>query len=397
MNFNLNPALFEVVFRAIQPLAGRLGAETLKTVLLVPSFLWPPELRMNLNLFAICVYGLSWVTRVRGWVRRGRQPFLRGREWFFDVHVRPGFYEGEGKRMLHRYWVRMFAPMAIEIPAAIAIFISRHVQLVYALILGMAAIIHINHVYSVELAERQARPFAVPEEQQPVRSITLSLTPRRLGDYTNPKVEWALAACAVFSLAGLAGYYFAAPEHHNLRLVFWVPLYCLYVQAGAVLVKQIVVNWRTPVPYSQATEYVEAREETRKFYLRQCDWLRGIMAGQMVIWPIQISASQIGFEQMLTLWLVAAMAVCIGLTIWVEIKRRQLVKLAMHTLPVALPDFLHEREIAKWPVCYQPSAPMLILRGARGYSLNLANTLAYFGAAYLLGFAALFALIPKGH
>jgi hypothetical protein len=40
---------------------------------------------------------------------------------------------------------------------------------------------------------------------------------------------------------------------------------------------------------------------------------------------------------------------------------------------------------------------MLMLKGARGYSLNLANTLAHLGAAYLAGFMALLALLPKGH
>jgi hypothetical protein len=48
-------------------------------------------------------------------------------------------------------------------------------------------------------------------------------------------------------------------------------------------------------------------------------------------------------------------------------------------------------------MCYQPSAPMLILKGAHGYSLNLANTLTYIGAAYLAGLVVLFALLPKGH
>ena len=37
---------------------------------------------------------------------------------------------------------------------------------------------------------------------------------------------------------------------------------------------------------------------------------------------------------------------------------------------------------------------MLILKGARGYSLNLANTLAYFGAAYLAGLIVLLTVLP---
>ncbi len=71
-------------------------------------------------------------------------------------------------------------------------------------------------------------------------------------------------------------------------------------------------------------------------------------------------------------------------------------KLALRARPVKLPDFLHQSEIARWPVCYQPSAPMLMLKGSHGYSLNLANTLAHFGAAYLVGLVAMVVMLPAG-
>ena|ERR1700691_1602965 len=76
---------------------------------------------------------------------------------------------------------------------------------------------------------------------------------------------------------------------------------------------------------------------------------------------------------------------------------RMLMPFALRARPVKLPDFLHESDIARWPVCYQPSAPMLILKGAHGYSLNLANTLAHLGAAYLAGLAVLIVLLRMGH
>jgi hypothetical protein len=91
------------------------------------------------------------------------------------------------------------------------------------------------------------------------------------------------------------------------------------------------------------------------------------------------------------------MIVSVAGTIWVEIKRRQLVRLSLRARPVTLPDFLHQSGVARWPLCYQPSAPMLVLQGAHGHSLNLAHSLAYFGIAYLLGLLALFALLPVRH
>jgi hypothetical protein len=48
-------------------------------------------------------YGLFWVVRLNGCVRRGRQPLLRGREWLFAVPVRSGFYAQEGRSILRRF------------------------------------------------------------------------------------------------------------------------------------------------------------------------------------------------------------------------------------------------------------------------------------------------------
>jgi hypothetical protein len=201
---------------------------------------------------------------------------------------------------------------------------------------------------------------------------------------------------SLVALAWLLRYYFTALEHHNLRLVFGVPAFYLYLQVGLLFAKCVVVAWRTPVPRVQAAEHIEAREETRKFYLRQCDWYRAAASAAMLFWPIAISTSPADSNRLFVVWFAVWMGISVVATIWVEIKRKQLVKLALRARPVRLPDFLHQSEIATWPLCYQPSAPMLMLKGSRGYSLNLANTLTHLGAAYLIGLVALFVLLPVG-
>jgi len=352
---------------------------------------------MSINQFVVIFYILFWLIRINGCIRRGRQPLNRGPEWFFNVHVQPGFYTGAGRRILHRYWMRMFIPFAVDIPVAVAIFLSGHLLLLNWLVLVLCALIHINHLFSVDLAERQARPFAIPESERPVASIALSMTPRRLRDYTNRKVEWALAISSMIALAWLARYYLAAPEHHNPRLVFGVPAFYLYLQLGMLFVKRIVVEWRAPVPQDYAAEHVEIHEATRKYYLRLCDWNRALAAAGILFWPIQISVSPATLNRLLNIWFVIWLVIAVAGTVLVEIKRKQLVTLALHAPPVKLPDFLSQSKIARWPVCYQPSAPMLILKGAHGYSLNLANTLSYLGAAYLAGLVGLFAVLRSGH
>src|SRR5262249_26201531 len=132
---------------------------------------------MNIEQFSIIYYILFWAIRINGCVRRGRQPLLRGPEWFFNVHVQPDFYTGEGRRILRRYWMRMLIPFAVDIPVAIAIFLSGHLLLLNGLVLGLCALIHINHFFSVVLAERKARPFWVPGAGGPVVSIVFFLSP----------------------------------------------------------------------------------------------------------------------------------------------------------------------------------------------------------------------------
>jgi len=291
----------------------------------------------------------------------------------------------------------MLMPFAIDIPVAIAIFLSGHLLLLNWLILGLCALIHVNHSFSVDLAERQARPFAVPEAEQPVASLALSLKPRRLRDYTNRKVEWALALSSTVAFAWLARYYFTAPEHHNLRSVFGVPAFLLYLQVGLLFVKRVVVAWRAPVPQVQAAEHLEAREETRMYYLKLCDWQRAAAAAGIIFWPIEISTSPASLNRLLSIWFVGWLVIGVLATAWVEVRRKQLVTLSLRARPVKLPDFLRQSELARWPVCYQPSAPMLMLKGAHGYSLNLANTLAYLGAAYLAGLGVLIVVLRVVH
>src|SRR5258706_13092591 len=104
---------------------------------------------------SVIIYILFWIVRINGCFRRGRQPLLRGKEWFFNVHVQPDFYTGAGRKILHRYWMRMFIPFALDIPLAIAIFHSGRLILLQWLIMGVLARCPLNHRYPVETAKGQ--------------------------------------------------------------------------------------------------------------------------------------------------------------------------------------------------------------------------------------------------
>lgn len=318
---------------------------------------------------AVVFYAFFWIIRINGCVRRGRQPHLRGPEWFFNVHVPPGFADGPGQRLLRWYWMRMMIPFVVDIPIAIWIFVSGRLMLLNWLVLGLCALIHLNHVISVDLAERQARPFAV---DQPVAAMMLSLTTRRLRDYASWRVEVLLLLTTVCALIW----------RHDLRAHWPIAAMILYAHLGLVLLKRLIVVWRTPVPREQAAEHIAVRDAKRKYYLATVDGYRVALTVVLVEWAIRTGPLTIvDFGA----WL----AISLVVTVLVEIKRKQLVTLSLRARPVVMPDFLRQSEIARWPVCFQPSAPMPVLKGARGYSINLGRRCAVIGLAYVAGFMVL--------
>ena len=353
---------------------------------------------MSPDQFIVVFYLLLWsASRIRGAFRRWRQPLLRGPEWFFNVHVQPDFYSASGKRILHHYRVRMFLTFAIEIPIAVAIFVSGHVSLLAWLVLGMAIFIHANHVFSVDRAERQARAFAVPEAEEPVATVALSLKTRRLSDYSNRWVERFIVFSTVFTVGWLVRYDVTTPQHQDFRLVFGMPAFLLYAQAGLLLAKQVVLAWRSPVPRLQAEEHMAAREEARKLYLKALDLSRILYTGMLLLWPLVLNASPGNRIRFSSVFLIALLVIGVVLAVWHEIRRKQVLAVALRARPAKLPDLMGETQVPSWPLCYQPSAPMLVLKGPRGYSINLANTLAQLSAAYLVGFAALMVALRVGH
>jgi hypothetical protein len=349
---------------------------------------------MTLAQQAIICYLIFWPIRINGCIRRGRQAQMRGPEWFLNVRVKPGFYEGEGKKLLHRYWLRMLLPFALDIPAATFLFATGRYFYLNLLVVTLALMIHVNHAFNVRIAQRQAGPFAVEEAEQPVPSMVLSLRARRLRDYTNWRLEIMIAMATIAATVWLLRIYLAAPDHHNLRLVFGVPLFELYLQIGMLFAKFGVVAWRTPIPQVQAEEHMKVREESRKLYLKICDQFRMMAVVAILIWPVILKTDPGVRPKLLDIYFLAGLAVSLIQTVWFEIERKRMRKLALLAEPRTLPNFLGQA--SGWPVCYQPSIPILLLRNTRGYSVNLANRMIQIGAVYLAGFFALILLLTIG-
>jgi hypothetical protein len=350
---------------------------------------------MSKDQTTVFLYVLLWAVHISPFIRRWRLPLLRGPEWFFNVRVQPDFYSGPGQEILRRYRMRMFTPFVTEIPLLAAVLIFGHLSQLVWLMLGRAAFIHLNQLFSVDLAERQARPFAAVGAEQPVSSVVLSLKPRRLADYTDLKLELVLGLASLATVAWLLRYYFSGPEQHNIRLVLGVPFLLLYLQAGLLFIKRGIVAWRTPIPQLQAEEHLEAREHARRFYLKVIDWYRILWTAELMVFPLRITGSAASRDRVQNIMLISMLVISVVLTIWVERTRNRLQALAKRAQPAKMPELLPEAGSSGWMLCYQPATPMLLIRSAQGYSLNLANARTQLGAVYLAGLAALLVALLK--
>ena len=349
-----------------------------------------PYLMLTL-VFIFCVG-----VRVRGCFRRWRQPLLRGPEWFFNVQVKPDFYNGAGRATLQRYRAIMLLPVAVEALLAVAIFFSGRLIYLSLLIIAISGVIHINHLFNVERAERKARNFAEPEAGQPVSAMVLSLTPRRLSDYSNPWTERFIVLVSLAAFAWLLRYYLHSNGTLSSRVVFGLPVLLLYNQMGFLFVKYGIVAWRMPIPQAQAEEHLRAREEARKLHLKVCDWCRILITLELASFATVLTIAPALRPKVITGYWVMLFAGVGVLAVRHEKGRLAVVKANLRARPMKMPDFFHVESSARL-LCYQPATPMLLIKGAHGYALNLANRLTQLGAAYLAGLIALFAILRMGH
>lgn len=347
-------------------------------------------LQQNLNAVLYCLF---WISRIRGFQRRWQQPRLRGPEWFFDTRVEPGFYRGHGRELLRRYALRMALPCVLDVIALTVVAFTHKSFWLLIATLVLVPVIHLNHLFNVATSQREARAYAVPDEVQTLPAIGLSLAPRRLRDFSNRTVEIVFALGSTLPFLVLAHIYRSVPGRHDAHMVFWIPSVYLYLQLGALLVKQIIVTWRAPLPLQQTAEHRDVRDQMRRYYLLMCDWNRGAAVVGIVLWPVILSLPRQRVTSFLNVWGALWLLLCMGGAVWIEFRRKQLAELAAKTRPIQLPTFMGTA--ARWPVCFEPGIPLLLLQSERGPSLNLANTAAYLALAYLVGMSALLLLAKR--
>jgi len=344
---------------------------------------------VTLDHFSLAIFLLFEASRVGGYLRRARQPMLRGPAWFLSVRVDDAFHAGPGPHILRRYrrWIAL--PFALDVVLGAAILWSGHWTLLNALVVGMTVVVHAVHALAVRRAEREAREFEVDGEDRAAAAVVLSLAPRRLRDYANATLELLIAVITLIPFGWLTARYLRDTAHADLRMLFGKPLLLLYVQLGILYLKHVVLSWRSAARPGQAAEQLAVREAVRRHHMARFDMARLLVAFCALYWPMIVAAAPEERNGVLAFWLALWILAGLAVALWVESQRRILREMLARTAPVALPEPFLEASPRMRPLCFEPATPSLVIEAPGGLSINLASTTARWAFAYVAGLAAL--------
>lgn len=215
-------------------------------------------------------------------------PTLRREKAFFGVRVSREVYEGEGRRILRRYWLCLAA--AFLGLGAIGFLTSYYRRnWVYAVVSYLVAYPIAFTLYAS--FARDVMPFRLVDD---AKKFATSLRTRKLADYTSYVLEAMIGPLVIVPFFVLAYYYPALPERvpvhwglggipdrwaaKTLSTVFFLPVLALYLQSWFLLLKHDLVHAKMTVPAELAEVYLDAKEKLVVAVTRMMDWMRGLIA-----------------------------------------------------------------------------------------------------------------------
>jgi hypothetical protein len=324
-------------------------------------------------------YAFFLLIRIPANIGRCRIPLMRGPGYFFHTRVGPDFYAGPGRALLRNFRLRILLPFVLDAAALPLIYQSNHPRYLLYLAFADMVLALTNHVAAAKHAVRAAKPFEI-EPLEPVSAVAFPLTTRRVGDYTDTRIEWLLATVNIACLAILVRNYLNLPWDVDFLGFFHTPILLIYLQAGLLLLKRALVAGRTALPRDDAEQYLAWREGYRRLFLKSCDAVRLIFSACMAFLVIDAGRNV----------LIAATGVLLaGWVIWYSRQSRQFLELHARTRPVRMPDTLEPQTPPPSWICYRPDTPLSFIKGPKGYALNLGNRRTQIGVLYVGGLAAL--------
>jgi hypothetical protein len=341
--------------------------------------------------------GIACITRLVAVLRLWKAPREKGESCFLTQPVGTAFYAGIGAGLERQFRAALLICLLIDAPvvywlAATGQYAALVGEQFVALLLGGVA----NNLIVANFANRASVVVGFGGERAGT-AVQVSMTPRRLADYTNRLVEAvvAIAIAASFAMVGRAHAASTEPwvtwnAARWLRSVDSVTAWVLYLQLGLLLLKIVFVRWRMPLPVRRTDDFRRWRMAWLSYHLRVIDALRvlfalGLLAALLrLTWAYGATAAFVACG-------VVAIAIFTG---YVARERRRLAAVANDIKPIELVKEFPQRIVPEGRfladiLFVSPGNPRVLVPSNRGLALNIAHPTTYGWTAYLLGLVAL--------
>lgn len=341
----------------------------------------------SLTISLVIVYLLCFIVRMWSLRVAWMSPVIHGDRYFLGVAVAGDFYRNHGRRLLRHYRTLLVVPYAAELCCFLFLLTAGELDHLILLMLAGGAAAVVTTLVSGRIFRQRARRFAVHREETAASGFALPLEARRLAGYTNPAVEAGLAVGNVVSLVLLALWHRDAGA--NFWWTFRLPLLLVYVQIGFLLIKHALVEWRTAMPLDEAEDYLDFREQTRRFFTEMCDWLRAHSVAFLASYTalIILGTAQ---KDMRVRWAIFLpwTTMLILMTVRLIGTSDRLRAYGSRLKPLCVPRVPSR---ATGHFYYNPDDPALFVRGPFWFTLNFANRKTYLYASYAIGLVAIVA------
>ncbi|MGH9763764.1 MAG: DUF1648 domain-containing protein, partial [Blastocatellia bacterium] len=220
-------------------------------------------------------------------------PAARREEAFFGIRISSSVYCAEGQQLLTWYRRQLLIALIAIGAIGVAVSISQIGSVPNVFAAGLATVL-MEWTAAVALYARshsRAKPYETTGEAVPV---ALSLQKRRLADYSNLKLEIALAFLNVVPIVILALAYHSLParipDHiapdgsidwwsdKTLREVFALPFFSLYAQGLLLLSKLGRVKAALTLPADHTEEYLKCKRQALRLRTQTLDLNRAVLA-----------------------------------------------------------------------------------------------------------------------
>ncbi len=341
------------------------------------------------NSWLLTILFVQIFLRLRGLRRFWRLPLQQGEGWFLGTPVAPDFYRTTGVDWLRKYRTWLVLPLVLE-AVVLAVLLSRG-RLLYTLYAQFIGVILTSIWFTLTVAQFAARACVLapaPAAQAAANSVSavqLSLTPRRLRDHS----DWRVEACVIgMTLVALFLLIQARGQTEMVRPLVWL----LYLQTGLLLLKQLFIRWRLKLPLNRAEDYQRWRTAWLTYHLHVFDAARvfiAVAAAGILVYERAEARWGVDWLDPLAAGLLLLGLACFTVYCVREFRRLAVVERAIKPLELVKefpPTPVAEGRFMAGGLLYlNRDNPVILARSPQGIALNLANRSTYLWLGYLAG------------